>query len=65
MPSSAKSASKHEYDKPRLKQQIDAAVAAFLKDGRTVEQVPSVLVREPPAVQREADQRTMPKKKHS
>ncbi|RYF09514.1 MAG: hypothetical protein EOO40_06750 [Deltaproteobacteria bacterium] len=56
MPSSAKSSAKHEYDKPRLKRDIDRAMDDFLNSGRHVERVPSVLIREPPAVQREEDQ---------
>ena len=40
--------SKHEYNKPQLKNQIEAAMAAFLKSGRAVERVPTVTGLEPP-----------------
>ncbi len=44
MGQSSKSAAKHEYDKPQLKQQIDAAMAEYLQQGHTVERVPSIVV---------------------
>ncbi len=46
----SKSASKHEYDKPQLKQQIEAAMADFLKQGHAVQRVPSVVVQDPPVM---------------
>lgn len=42
-----KHASRHEYNKPMLKEQIDSAMAAFIKSGRAVERVPTVLAPEP------------------
>lgn len=47
MANHGKAASKHEYNKPRLKEQIDAAMAVFLKAGKAVERIPTVLVPEP------------------
>jgi len=47
MANHGKAASKHEYNKPRLKEQIDAAMQAFLKSGKAVERIPTVLVPEP------------------
>ena len=48
MATSSKSSAKHEYNKPRLKEQIDAAMAAFLQAGNAVQHVPSVVAPEPP-----------------
>jgi hypothetical protein len=42
-----KHASRHEYNKPMLKEQIDEAMAAFLRSGKAVERVPTVLAPEP------------------
>lgn len=41
--------SKHEYNKPQLKNQIEEAMAAFLKSGRSVERVPTVVAAEAPS----------------
>jgi hypothetical protein len=48
MANQGKAASKHEYNKPRLKEQIDAAMLAFLKSGKAVERIPTVVSPEPP-----------------
>ncbi len=42
-----KHASRHEYNKPMLKEQIDEAMAAFIRSGKAVERVPTVLAPEP------------------
>lgn len=52
MANARSSASKHDYDKPRLKEQIDAAMQAFLTQGREVERVPTLVVPEPMALMR-------------
>jgi hypothetical protein len=41
--------SKSEYNKPQLKAKIDAAMAAYLRAGHTVERVPSAVVAPEPA----------------
>lgn len=48
MANPGKSASKHEYDKPKLKEQIDAAMKNFLASGHSVERVPTVIAPDPP-----------------
>ncbi|RYF49098.1 MAG: hypothetical protein EOO38_08680 [Cytophagaceae bacterium] len=48
MANPSKSSSKHEYNKPRLKEQIDAAMAAFIRAGHSVQHVPTVVAPEPP-----------------
>ena len=45
---SRSAASKKEYNKPRLKAQIDAALNAFLSAGNQVEQLPAIVAPEPP-----------------
>jgi hypothetical protein len=48
MANPSKSSSKHEYNKPRLKEQIDMAMQAFLRAGNAVTHVPTVVAPEPP-----------------
>ena len=45
----SRQASKHNYNKPRLKQQIDDAMRAFMEGGHRVEQVPAMVITEPPS----------------
>lgn len=50
MPPSKASSSKHEYDKLRLKEQIDAAMQSFLTQGRAVERVAPLRIPDPVAL---------------
>jgi hypothetical protein len=48
MAMSRSSAAKKEYNKPRLKAQIDRALSEFLNAGHEVERLPAVVAPEPP-----------------
>ena len=52
MPPSKSAAAKREYDKPKLKEQIDSAMSAFLTSGRQVERVAPLVIPEPLALVR-------------
>ena len=45
----SRQAGRHVYNKPRLKQQIDEAMRAFVAGGQRVEQVPAMVITEPPS----------------
>lgn len=52
MPNPRSNSSKHEYDKPRLKEQIDEAMRSFLTRGNEVQRVPPLVIPEPSALMR-------------
>lgn len=52
MPPSKSAAAKREYDKPKLKQQIDEAMKAFIHAGHEVERVAPLVIPEPLALVR-------------
>lgn len=49
MAQGSRQSAKNNYDKPRLKHRIDQGLADFMSAGRRIEQVPAMVISEPPS----------------
>ena len=50
MAQGGRQSARNSYDKPSLKERIDRGMAAFANAGKRVEQVPAMVISEPPSV---------------